>query len=232
MQRRLRACTPVWIFARITSMSSPDSVVQAHRRWGLTERIRYAGKPLVFAVCLLPIVQVVLRVFEIGGTLGANPVEALLDHFGIWGLRFLLVTLAVTPLRDLLARPWLLRFRRMLGLFAYFYLSLHLTTYLWLDQNFALMAIVEDVIKRPFITLGMTAFLMLSLLAITSPHRLRRRLGKTWQKIHFLIYPAAILAAWHFWWQVKKDITEPLVYVVILSLLLGWRLGKGLRNRG
>ncbi len=193
-------------------------------RFDTNERIRFIGKPLVFSLALVPLVLIVLRAMGIGGDLGANPIEELLDHFGNWGLRFLLITLSITPLRHIIGKPWPLRFRRMLGLFAFFYVSLHFSIYLWLDQGFALGSIVEDIIKRPYITLGLFSVLILLALALTSPHAARRRLGKRWQKLHYLVYPAAILAVWHFWWQVKKDIAEPLVYAVILALLLGFRL--------
>jgi len=205
-------------------MSTEESQPPSPRRWGINERVRFIGKPTVFILCLIPLALIGLRAVGIGQNLGPNPVEALLDHFGQWGLRFTLVTLAVTPLRHIFHKTWLLRFRRMLGLFAYFYVVLHLFTYLWLDQFFDLPAIIEDVIKRPFITLGMIAVLMLTALAVTSPHRARRALGKKWQKLHRLVYPAAILAVWHFWWQVKKDITEPLIYALILAALLIWRV--------
>ncbi len=185
----------------------------------------------MFLLALVPFLLVVLRAFGIGSDLGTNPVEELLDQFGNWGLRLLLVTLAITPLRHLIGKPWPLRFRRMLGLFAFFYIALHFTVYLWLDQGFALGAIVDDVIKRPFITLGMISLVVLLLLALTSPHAARRRLGKRWQMLHYLVYPAAILGVWHFWWQVKKDITEPLIYAVILGILLGYRYVRHLRTR-
>lgn len=194
------------------------------RRFGLNERIRYVGKPLVFTLALLPFVAVVLKAFGLLGELGTNPIEELLDHFGNWGLRFLLITLAVTPLRLAIGKPWPLRFRRMLGLFAFFYVALHFTVYIWLDQGLDLAAVFEDIVKRPFITLGLASVVMLTALAATSAHAIRRRLGKTWQKLHYLVYPATILGVWHYWWQVKKDITEPLIYALILATLLGVRL--------
>lgn len=193
-------------------------------RWSQAKRISYIGKPLVFSICLIPLLLVVLAAFNIYGSLGANPIEYMLDHFGNWGLRFLLITLAVTPLRHVIGKPWPLRFRRMLGLFAFFYVALHFIIYVWLDQSFVLSAIVEDVIKRPFITLGMLAVVMLLILAVTSPHVMRRKLAKRWQQLHYMIYPASILAVWHFWWQVKKDITEPLIYATLLALLLLFRV--------
>ena len=210
-------------------MSASAPAAPSRRRWGLNEKIRYVGKPLVFFASLIPIFIIALAAFNIVGSLGANPVEALLDHFGIWGLRFIVITLCVTPLRHLIGKPWPLRFRRMLGLFAFFYVTLHFMTYLWLDQYFDLRAVIEDIIKRPYITLGMAAVVMLTALAVTSPHAARRKLGKTWQKIHYLIYPAAILAVWHFWWQVKKDITEPAIYAAIVGGLLLWRAYRSRR---
>ena len=142
---------------------------------------------------------------------------------GDWGLRLLLLTLAVTPLRRLTGWGWLLRFRRMLGLFAFFYLSLHLVTYLWLDQFFDWAAILEDVAKRPYITAGFAAFLLLVPLALTSTRGMVRRLGWRWQTLHRLIYPAAALGVLHFFWLTKADLREPLVYASVLALLLALR---------
>ena len=208
-----------------------STTTTARKKFGINERIRYIGKPLVFSLALLPFVIIALRAAGIYGELGANPVEEILDHFGNWALRLLLVTLSVTPLRHLVGKPWPLRFRRMLGLFAFFYAAMHFATYIWLDQGLALTAVIEDIIKRPFITLGLICVLMLLALALTSPHAARRRLGKKWQKIHYLIYPAAILAVWHFWWQVKKDFVEPLIYAVILAVLLVFRIVQKRRSR-
>lgn len=202
----------------------------AARKFGINERIRYVGKPLVFTLALVPFVLVALKTLGVVGELSTNPIEELLDHFGNWGLRFLLITLAITPLRHAIGKPWPLRFRRMLGLFAFFYVAMHFTIYLWLDQGLDLGAVVEDIIKRPFITLGLISVLILLALAVTSPHAARRRLGKTWQKLHYLVYPATILAVWHYWWQVKKDITEPLIYALILAALLGFRLVRKYRR--
>lgn len=212
-------------------MAGAKTADARRRRWGLNERIRYIGKPLVFTASLIPLLIIVLQANGLFGGLGANPIEFIMDHFGNWALRFLLITLAITPLRHIIGKPWPLRFRRMLGLFAFFYVSLHFTTYVWLDQGWALGSIIEDIVERRFITLGLAAVLMLLLLAVTSPHAARRRLGKTWQKIHYLIYPASILGVWHFWWQVKKDITEPLIYALILAALLGWRVVWKLKSR-
>lgn len=162
--------------------------------------------------------------FGIGGSLGANPIEELQDRFGNWALRFILLTLAVTPLRRLAGWNWLGRFRRMLGLFAFFYLSMHFLTWLILDQSLLLDAILEDITIRPFITVGFIAFLILLTLAATSTAGIRRKMGRRWQKLHNGIYIAAILGVWHFWWQVKLDANDPAIYAAILLALLGYRI--------
>jgi sulfoxide reductase heme-binding subunit YedZ len=186
-------------------------------------RIR-ALKVAVFAAGLVPAVLITLAAFGIAGlSLGANPTEALIHRTGIWGLRFLLITLAVTPLRRLTGLNWLIRFRRMLGLFAFFYVVLHFLSYAVVDKWLDPGIILEDVLERPFITLGMTALALLLPLAATSTNAMMRRLGSRWQKLHRLVYVIAVLGVWHFWWQVKQDIREPLAYAVILAALLGWR---------
>ena len=164
--------------------------------------------------------------FGVTGSLGANPIEEILDRFGNWGLRFVMITLAVTPLRQLTGWNGLARFRRMLGLFTFFYVLLHFLTWLVLDQGLLLSAIAEDILKRPFITIGFLALVLLFALAATSTNGMRRRLGRRWQTLHNAVYLIAILGVWHFWWQVKLDTAEPLIYAVILSVLLGWRLWK------
>lgn len=188
------------------------------------QQIRLIWKPVVFFICLLPALLVVTDALEITGRLGANPVEEMLDRFGNWNLRFIMITLAVTPLRRLTGWNWLARFRRMLGLFTFFYVLMHFLTWLLLDQGLLLSAIVEDLVKRPFITLGFIAFLLLTAMAVTSTNRMRRRLGRRWDTLHYSIYVIGILGVWHYWWQVKKDISEPLIYALILGLLLGIRL--------
>jgi sulfoxide reductase heme-binding subunit YedZ len=187
-------------------------------------QIRFVWKPVLFLVCLIPAVQIVARIYGVGGTLGANPIEDIQDHFGNWGLRFIMIVLAVTPLRQLSGRNWLIRFRRMLGLFAFFYILMHFLSWLVLDQEFLWSAIVEDIFERPFITIGFAAFIILCLMAATSTTGMRRRLGRNWQKLHNGIYIAAIMGVWHYWWQVKKDISEPLIYAAVLAALLGYRL--------
>jgi sulfoxide reductase heme-binding subunit YedZ len=162
--------------------------------------------------------------FELTGRLGANPIEEIQDRFGYWGLRFVLITLAVTPLRRITGKNWLIRFRRMLGLFAFFYILMHFLTWLILDQSLLLSAIKEDIFERPFITIGFTAFLILIAMAATSTNAMRRRLGKRWQQIHYGIYVVALLGVWHYWWQVKLDVRDPQIYAAILVVLLGYRI--------
>jgi methionine sulfoxide reductase heme-binding subunit len=187
-------------------------------------QIRFVWKPALFLFCLVPALLVITDTLGIGGSLGANPIEEIQDRFGNWALRFILITLAITPLRQLSGRNWLLRFRRMLGLFAFFYVLMHFLTWLLLDQGLLLSAITEDIFERPFITIGFAAFVILSLMAATSTAGMRRRLGRNWQRLHNGIYLAAMLGVWHYWWQVKKDMSEPLVYAVLLALLLGYRV--------
>jgi sulfoxide reductase heme-binding subunit YedZ len=197
----------------------------------LTRQIRFIWKPLLFTLCLVPLAVIVGKVFGTGGTLGPNPIEALQDYFGEWGLRFILLTLAVSPLRKITGKVWVLQFRRMIGLFAFFYVLMHFVVWLILDQELRLSAIVEDIVERPFITLGMLALLLLISLAATSTSAVRRRMGRRWQQLHYSVYLIAMLGVWHYWWQVKKDITEPLFYALILGLLLGYRLWSR-RSRG
>lgn len=182
-------------------------------------------KPVVFLLALLPFAILWLRAFELAGFgLGANPIEELMHELGRWGLKFLLLTLAITPGRRMLGWNWLLRFRRMLGLFSFFYILLHFTVYAVLDQGLDLAVIIEDVIKRPYITLGMTGLLLLIPLAVTSTRGMMRRLGKRWQKLHRLVYVIAIVGVWHFYWQVKLDTMDAAVYALILTVLLGTRI--------
>ena len=191
-----------------------------------------ALKVIVFGLCLLPLAGLVLQAFGVGGlSLGANPIEELIHSLGKWGLKFLLITLAVTPLRKLTGWNWLVRLRRMLGLFAFFYVLLHFLAYAGLDQRFDLAIIFEDIAERPYITIGLTALLLLIPLAVTSTNGMMRRLGKRWQKLHRLVYVVAILGVWHFYWQVKLDTLEALIYAGMLAALLGYRLVNW-RRRG
>lgn len=162
--------------------------------------------------------------FDITGGLGANPIEAIQDRFGNWSLRFIMIALAVTPLRRLTGWNWLSRFRRMLGLFTFFYALLHFLAWLILDRELNVGDIVDDLTERPFIAIGFTAVVLLTALAMTSFTAIRRRMGRHWQTLHNAVYIIAILGVWHYWWQVKKDITEPLIFAAILAALLGIRL--------
>ena len=200
-------------------------------------QIRWVLKPLVFLACLLPALRLgvgalnAVEAMNIGGiSLGADPVKVLLHTCGRWTLNFLMITLCMTPLRDLTGSVFWLRFRRMLGLFALFYAVLHLSIYLLLDQNGRLSDLWQDIVKRPYITIGMLALLALIPLGVTSTAKAQRRLGRDWTRLHRLIYVIAILGVWHFWWQVKKDIREPLLYACGLTLLLGYRLWKERRS--
>ena len=188
------------------------------------QQIRFIWKPIVFLMCLLPLLLLIGDAFGVTGNLGANQIEAILDRFGNWALRFIMIALAVTPLRRLTDWNWLSRFRRMLGLFTFFYAFMHFLTWLLLDQELRLSEILEDVIERPFITLGFTAMVLLTALAVTSFMAIRRRMGKRWQLLHNMAYVIGILGIWHYWWQVKKDITEPLIYAGILFVLLTARV--------
>jgi sulfoxide reductase heme-binding subunit YedZ len=196
-----------------------------------SQQISRYFKPLVFAACSAPLLAIVLRIAGVGPSLGPNPVEVLQDEFGAWALRLLLATLAITPLRLALGKAWPLRLRRMLGLFAFAYATLHFLNYLVLDQELDWPAVAEDILERPFITVGFTALLALLPLAVTSTQGWQRRLGVRWGRLHRLVYPAAALACWHFWWQVKKDVTEPAIYAAILAFLLGIRAWRSVRRR-
>jgi sulfoxide reductase heme-binding subunit YedZ len=194
--------------------------------------MRSALKPALFLLCALPLAWLLARAFGIAGTgLGANPVDEIMDRLGDWGLRLLLATLCVTPLAVTLRKPWLVGVRRMLGLFAFTYLSLHFLNWLVLDQWFDLDAIAADIARRPYITAGFTAYAMLVPLAVTSTAGWMRRLGRRWHRLHRLVYAAAILGCTHFWWQVKADWREPAAYAALLALLLGWRARRALLRR-
>jgi methionine sulfoxide reductase heme-binding subunit len=179
-------------------------------------------KPAVFTLCLLPLVWVMFALLT--DRLGANPIEVLTRDTGEWALRLLLITLCMTPLRRFMGWAWPLRVRRMLGLFAFFYACVHLGTYVWLDQFFDWSEIVRDIIKRPFITVGMLAFVLLVPLAVTSNRFMIRRLGRNWSRLHQLVYIIPALAVLHFWWLVKADVREPLVYafLFLFLMLLRW----------
>ncbi len=180
-------------------------------------------KPAVFLTCLVPVAWLAYRAFT--GDLGANPIETLSRYTGDWTLRFLLIALAVTPARHLSGWAGVMRLRRMLGLFAFFYACLHFLTYLVLDQFFHWPSIVEDIGERPYITVGFTAFVLLIPLAATSTNTMVRRLGgRRWQALHRAVYAIGVLGVLHFLWLVKADNREPLIYAFFLALLLGYRL--------
>jgi sulfoxide reductase heme-binding subunit YedZ len=187
------------------------------------------AKVFTFLLCLIPFVRLVWRAYN--QQLGANPIEFVTHATGDWTIRFLLITLAVTPARRLLQLPDLIRFRRMFGLFAFFYGSLHLITYVWFDKFFDTADMMKDVVKRPFITAGFTAFLLMTPLAITSTRGWVRRLGgRRWQLLHRLIYFSATAGVIHYYWLVKSDVRLPLLYGGILVLLLGYRFAIWLRS--
>ena len=188
----------------------------------LARRLWLTAKPLIFISGLLPLAWLGWLAWL--GELGANPVETLSHRTGDWSLRFLLLTLMVTPVRRWTGWNRLQQFRRMLGLFAFFYVSLHFAVYLIFDQFFDGAAIVADVIKRPYLTVGFAAFVLLIPLAITSTHGMIKRLGRNWQRLHRLVYLIAVLGVLHYAWLVKADLTEPLLYGGILTALLGYRL--------
>ena len=179
-------------------------------------------KPLVFLACLVPLGRLAWKAWN--SALGANPIQVITWSTGTWTLVFLMLTLSITPLRILTRQYWLIQFRRMLGLFAFFYGSLHFTTYFWLDQFFDWHSIAKDVVKRPFITVGFTAFVLMVPLALTSTQRAIRWLGKRWQMLHRLIYAVAIAGVIHYIWLVKRDLRKPLIYAAILSVLLLYRV--------
>jgi methionine sulfoxide reductase heme-binding subunit len=179
-------------------------------------------KPALFLACLVPFTQLVYNGYI--GDLGANPIETITRFTGSWALIMLLASLSVTPLRRITGRNELIKFRRMLGLFAFFYAALHFATYMVLDLFFDFSAILKDVLKRPYITVGFTALLLMTPLAMTSTSGMIRRLGKRWQQLHYLVYVIAILGVVHFYWLVKADISRPVQYGAVLVVLLGYRL--------
>lgn len=187
-------------------------------------------KPAVFIFALVPLALLVWGLWQ--DTLGANPIEVVTRSLGEWALRFLLLTLLMSPLRRL-GWPQALRLRRMLGLLAFFYATLHLSSYVVLDQFFDWEEIWLDILERPFITVGMLAFLMLLALAVTSPKAIMRKLGRYWQKLHWLIYPLTALAVLHFWWLAdsKVQTDRPLIYTLLLGLLLAERLWRSIQRK-
>ncbi len=188
-------------------------------------------KVSIFLLCLVPFCILIWR--AVTSNLGPNPVEFIQHATGDWTLRFLIITLCITPFRKLLKLPELIRFRRMLGLFAFFYACLHFLTYLGPDQSFDLAAMWKDVYKRPFITVGFAAFVLLIPLALTSTAGWIRRLGgRRWQMLHRLIYISAICGVIHYYWLVKSAVLRPLTYGAIVAVLLLWRVGDWFIRRG
>jgi sulfoxide reductase heme-binding subunit YedZ len=181
-------------------------------------------KAALFLLALLPLARLVWLGFQ--DRLGANPIEFITRSTGDWTLYLLCITLAVTPLRRLSGWNWLVRLRRMLGLFVFFYACLHFTTFIWFDHFFDLQAMWKDIVKRPFITVGFSAFVLLIPLAVTSTHAMVRRLGRHWQRLHRLIYVVAVLGILHFWWMRagKHNFAQPILMGSIVALLLGFRL--------
>jgi methionine sulfoxide reductase heme-binding subunit len=202
-----------------------SSRVSARPRWLAPAKI------VVFIAMLFPLARLVLLGVTDG--LGANPVEFITRSTGLWTLVYLCITLAITPLRRLTGAAALARFRRMIGLFAFFFAVLHFTTYIWFDKWFDVAAMFKDIGKRPFITVGFAAFVLLVPLAATSPKAMVRKLGRRWQTLHRLIYLIAVLAILHFWWMKagKHDFELPKIYGSIVIVLLGWRLVAWLKAR-
>lgn len=178
-------------------------------------------KPVLFLLCLVPLARCA---WIVSSGQAVNPIEFITRSTGTWTLSFLLITLGVTPLRRLSGWNPLIRLRRMLGLFAFFYASLHFLTYVWLDQFFDWPHILRDIGKRPFVTLGFAAFVLLIPLAATSTDGMLKRLKKNWGRLHRLVYPIAVLGVTHYWWLVKKDVSQPLIYAAVLAMLLGLRV--------
>ena len=186
-------------------------------------------KPILFVLCLFPFGQLAYAAYV--GDLGVNPIEFITRFTGSWSLIILISSLAVTPLRRITGWNELIKFRRMLGLFAFFYALLHFSTYLVLDHFFDFAAIGKDILKRPYVTAGFIGFVVMIPLAVTSTAGMIRRLGKRWQQLHRLVYVAAIAGVIHFYWLVKADISRPAQYGAVLALLLGFRLFVKLRPR-
>lgn len=204
----------------MTERISGRRAARAGAGWRVPVRWRAAA---LFMAALLPLAR--LAWIAPSGGLGANPVEFVIRSLGTWSLVLLLVTLAVTPMRSVPGLRWLPGSRRMLGLFAFFYASLHVSSYLWLDQWFDWSAVLVDVVKRPFMTMGLAAMVLMIPLAATSPLAIRRRLGRRWKTLHRSVYAVAVLAVAHYAWHKagKNDLAQPLVYAIVLGVLLGWR---------
>jgi sulfoxide reductase heme-binding subunit YedZ len=198
----------------------------------VTSAVRFVVKPFVFALALVPVLLLGAAALDVYDTLGANPIDKITDVTGIWTLRFVLLTLAVTPLRRVTGWNVLVRFRRMLGLFAFFYGTLHFSTWLVLDQFFAWQFILADIAKRPYITVGFTGFVLMIPLALTSTAGWIRRLGgKRWNWLHRLVYLTGIAGVIHYWWLVKVVTAPQIAYMAILVVLLGARVWFALERK-
>ena len=194
------------------------------------KQISFLIKPALFVLCLLPFIFLFWQALNDG--LGTNPVETLSHETGQWALRFLLITLCVTPLRQMFKINWLIKLRRMLGLFAFFYATLHFISYVWLDQFFDWREILIDIPKRPFITIGFVAFVLLIPLAVTSTNAMQRRLKKKWKQLHRLVYIIPVLVIIHFIWSLKADYTEPFIYAAVFFVLMVMRSTRAERKAG
>ena len=179
-------------------------------------------KPILFIACLLPFVSLVVRLVQ--SNLGFNPVEILTHETGQWSLRFLLITLAISPVKELTGMKWLIRLRRMIGLYSFFYVVLHFSVYFIWDQGLSISYVIEDIIQRPYITVGFVSLLLMIPLAITSANKIRQKLAKYWTQIHYLTYPAALFAILHFLWLTKADYLEPGIYTAIFGVLMAFRV--------
>lgn len=178
-------------------------------------------KPLVFVICLIPLALLIWDGFH--DALGANPIEKITHRTGDWALRFLLITLSITPIRRLFGWKKLIRIRRMLGLFAFFYVCVHFSIYIVFDHFFDANEIIKDIIKRPYVTVGFTAFVLLIPLAITSTNKMMKRLGARWKQLHQLVYVIAVLGILHYLWLVKADVLQPVIHAIVLLVLLAVR---------
>jgi sulfoxide reductase heme-binding subunit YedZ len=222
---------PVTQTERIAPRAQASASASNAKRAASGARWIVPAKVVVFIAAWYPLARIVL--FGLTDRLGANPIEFITRSTGLWTLVFLCITLAVTPLRRLTGVAAFVRFRRMLGLYAFFYATLHFTTYLWFDKWFDVAEIIKDIGKRPFITVGFAAFVLLIALAVTSPRAMVRKLGRRWQMLHRFIYAIGALAILHFWWMKagKHDLILPKIYGAIMVALLGWRLLVWLRDR-
>jgi len=218
MLNKWRSYTLAWICTRASSFIQAMAIKYQPSK----KQVAWI-KTGLFVAALIPLARLVW--LGVHDDLTANPIEFVERSLGTWALVILMITLSMTPIRLLTGMVWQIQLRRMMGLFMFFYVCLHFLTYIWLDQFFDLADIYKDVIKRPFITISFIAFVLLIPLAITSNYAMMKKLGgKRWQMLHRLIYPIAILAILHYWWLVKKDITQPAIYAAVLAILVAYRV--------